>query len=339
MSQEQKPPRRFLSHLLVAVLFLAVGTVGGAMLKKHFPTVTEAASAFSGDGEVRQNSSAYQFINPLLECDLGETIIGSPKSTPSRVRLEKLIADAKERQDVSHVSVYYRDLNNGPWMGINERERFAPASLLKVPLVMSFYKRTEQEPSLLSTMVTLGQERQQMPQFFKPNIPLELGGTYTIRELMEHAIRYSDNDAAAALIDISPADPLQGLFDALHIEPVMTTDNIISVKDYAAFFRVLFNASYLTSGHSEYMLKTLTESDFNKGLTAQLPQGVMVAHKFGERSDYGNGSEKQLHDCGIVYVPQNPYLLCMMTRGEEMERMANVIGDLSKAVYDEVTAQ
>ena len=339
MTDAPKTPRRFAPTLLVGLVCLVLGAAGGLWGRDQWERFLPATSAFSGDGEVRQNSSSFKYINPLLECDLGQETIGGERTKPSRARLVQLIDEVKGRGAASLVSVYYRDLNNGPWMGIGERERFAPASLLKVPLVMSYYKRAESDPSLLAQTITLGPAREHMPQYFKPSDSMEIGKEYTVEELAERALRYSDNDAAGALVDAVPTDPLRGLFDALHIEPIGMGQDVITVKDYAAFFRVLFNSSYLDNEPSERLLRTLTETSFNKGLTALLPQGVSVAHKFGERSDYGVGMEKQLHDCGIIYIPNHPYLLCVMTRGEDMDRMAGVIADISKTVYDEVIEQ
>jgi len=42
---------------------------------------------------------------------------------------------------------------------------------------------------------------------------------------------------------------------------------------------------------------------------------------------------KQLHDCGIIYHPSKPYILCIMTKGEEIEELASVIADISRLVF------
>jgi hypothetical protein len=105
------------------------------------------------------------------------------------------------------------------------------------------------------------------------------------------------------------------------------------VKDYGMFFRVLFNASYLSKDSSEKALKLLSESTFTKGLVAGIPSGVSISHKFGERV---MGDTRQLHDCGIVYLPKQPYLLCIMTRGKDFDQLAGVISEISKKVYDDV---
>jgi hypothetical protein len=65
-----------------------------------------------------------------------------------------------------------------------------------------------------------------------------------------------------------------------------------------------------------------------------LPKSLAVAHKFGER-ELPNGI-KQLHDCGIVYLPKHPYLLCIMTRGTDYDRLSTVISTISKKIYEDL---
>ncbi|MHB8709527.1 MAG: serine hydrolase, partial [Desulfuromonadales bacterium] len=73
------------------------------------------------------------------------------------------------------------------------------------------------------------------------------------------------------------------------------------------------------------------------GLTAGLPKSIEVAHKFGERGDLAGAM--QLHDCGVIYHPDTPYLLCVMTRGDQHNQMTAAIAETSRMVYDEVTTQ
>lgn len=67
-----------------------------------------------------------------------------------------------------------------------------------------------------------------------------------------------------------------------------------------------------------------------------IPSDVKVAHKFGERY---YGDIKQLHDCGVIYYPENPYLLCVMTIGKDFEDLAEVISHVSDVVYREVDSR
>ncbi len=61
-----------------------------------------------------------------------------------------------------------------------------------------------------------------------------------------------------------------------------------------------------------------------------------VAHKFGTRVADGPGG-RQLHDCGIVYAPKTPYILCVMSRGNSSQNLSHFIAQVSKRVYEGVT--
>ena len=108
-------------------------------------------------------------------------------------------------------------------------------------------------------------------------------------------------------------------------------EDSMSVREYAAFFRVLYNATYLSHTGSERALQYLTRSMFHNGLVAGVPQGTAVAHKFGEREM--PGGLRQLHDCGVVYAPNHPYVLCVMTRGAQMDALKVAIQRVSAATY------
>ncbi len=47
----------------------------------------------------------------------------------------------------------------------------------------------------------------------------------------------------------------------------------------------------------------------------------------------------QLHDCGIVYYPEHPYVLCLMTRGYNWDKLKEVLHQASNIVYQAVEQQ
>jgi len=40
----------------------------------------------------------------------------------------------------------------------------------------------------------------------------------------------------------------------------------VSLKEYSSFFRILYNASYLTPSSSQFALSLLTKTDFTDGI-------------------------------------------------------------------------
>jgi len=111
-----------------------------------------------------------------------------------------------------------------------------------------------------------------------------------------------------------------------------TPEDYITVKSYAGLFRVLYNATYLNEAMSQKALNYLTKSDFKLGIQAGIPKNITTALKFGIRSS--DGPElKQVHDCGIIYEARRPYLLCIMTKGENMQQLTAIIKNVSELIY------
>lgn len=281
----------------------------------------------------RRLQGGYQFINPLLECD-SNADNNNVQTTVLAKQLNSIITKEKETGNISGVAVYYRDLSNGPWFGINEDEQFTPASMLKVAAIMGVYKLAEGDRSLLNKKVTYITADDSYTQLIAPGQRLELGKTYTVEDLIMRTLVYSDNEAIDLLEKVPGINDWNFVLGDLGIPFKIDGQNFtISVKDYSSFFRILYNASYLDRNDSEQMLKIMSKADFEDGLVAGIPNDITVSHKFGER-EIKDINLDELHDCGIVYKPVSPYLLCVMTKGEDLSDEAKVIGEISKAVYD-----
>jgi len=107
----------------------------------------------------------------------------------------------------------------------------------------------------------------------------------------------------------------------------------LSVKTFSSFFRILFNASYLSKASSERLLAILSRSSFRSGIAAGVPPNIVVANKYGEQSPGPQVPAGELHDCGIVYYPDSPYVLCVMTEGPGFEGNAAAIREISRMVF------
>lgn len=317
----------------LAAAFLVIGLAVGA--------TSDDISRDTGRGEVREDSGAFKLTNPLLECDLGADMLTGSQIRPSANKIERLIEDMRARGDIVFASMYFRDLNNGAVVGVNSDEKFFPASLLKVPVMMAYYKAAESDPSILAKKVVPAKQSPMPPftQLIPPEDQIDVNKEYTVGELVERMIRHSDNVALFTLSDVIPMGGLDKALADLHLEmPKDTYSDSLSVKEYSTFFRVLFNASYLSAESSEKALKLLSEVAYQDGIVRGVPKDVVVARKFGERETLLT-DVVQLHDCGIVYYPGHPYLLCVMSRGKDLKKLESSIAEISKQVYSQVKEQ
>ncbi|MEK7550021.1 MAG: serine hydrolase [Patescibacteria group bacterium] len=320
------------SGVIFAGIFL-VGIVFGFFSEDFF-----VQKKIENSKQVRQIGQ-YTYINPLLECEVAEGSIDARKEN-FRNELEKYVAKIKKERNLSEVAVYFRDLNNGPTFGVDIAGEFFPASLLKVPVMMAYYHLAEQDPSILQKEILFeSKEDFGIVPTIVPKEELILGNTYTVEELIRRMIVYSDNQAIGLLTKMLPLTVMEDLFSMLGVGEDVLTDpeGKLTVKEYAGFFRILFNSSYLSREYSEKALALLAMTDYRDALPAGVSDKITVAHKFGEAGT--ENVERQLHDCGIVYFPDHPYLVCIMTRGKDSETLKKSIVDISKFLYDKIDKQ
>lgn len=284
-------------------------------------------------GAIRLQDAATPLIRPLLAYNTPETL----GTSPLKETLKNIITSYQKDSKINTVSVYFRDLNTGKWFGINQDETYIPASLFKVPLMISFLKDAENNPAILSKTVTNDlTEDQNARETIKPLKTIKVGNSYTIEELLRYMIEYSDNNATVLLFNHVNQITLKKVFDDLDIQ-LPTNDinsDFISVTGYSLFFRVLYNATYLNTDMSEKGMEMLSKIDFADGLRKGIPSTITVADKFGEYYLLDQTPrEYQLHDCGIVYHPKHPYLLCLMSKGASFNNLKKALVELSKATY------
>lgn len=319
------------------VALFGTGVIVGYLGYTFIDRKTHAETS-NNSKQVRQVGE-YRYINPLLECEVAEGTIDSRKQN-FRNELAEEIERAKKEYRLTEAAVYFRDLNNGPAFGVDETGEFFPASLLKVPVMMAYYRWSEQNPGLLSTEILF----ERFVDFgvtvtIKPREELVPGEKYTVEELIRRMIVFSDNQALALLTARLPRERIRDLFALSGVgdDVIVDQQGKLTVREYAGFFRILFNSSYLSRESSEKALALLSSTDYNDALPAGIPDDITVAHKFGEA---GTGdSERQLHDCGIVYFPGHPYLTCVMTRGRDADDLKRSIVEISKFIYDKVDEQ
>lgn len=302
--------------------------------------------------------SRYEFVNSDLLCSAREELLSKVQYTDLRVRLEEYIESERRAGKLKDVGIYFRDLHQGPVMGINETLDFAPASLLKLPLAMYLMLEEEENNGYLDSIPALGyigrdeehspQEIEHpsainMNQAYPPPDEILPNERYSVPDLIFRMLAYSDNRAFALLAEHLIMEKGTQEFEKIYkdlglISLDQSETEFVSVRTYASLFRLLYNASYVNAEYSEKILGYMNESTFKNGLVAGLPEKIRVSHKFGERGVQGT-TELQLHDCGIVYYPGNPYVLCVMTKGESISELALVIAHISREVYEEVDSR
>jgi beta-lactamase class A len=315
------------------------------LLIAHFALLIAVGLFAFNRGVVAHDSCIGErsLLNPRFRCGRN-AFIDKKAYEGLRSTLLAYIETKKQEGVADMVGVWFRDLEDGPTFGINEHQEFIPASLLKLPLALTYLQLSESDQSLMQREIVFnGLGVQVLSQTYLNVDPLKLGSTYSIQELLDRAIVHSDNVASQVLYDYLNAtygtELLTQTYSDLGILEMGSDTSMAAVntKAYGSIFRMLYNSSYLNPDASEQLLSLLVQSDFAYGIRAGVPANMRVAEKFGER--YLDDGQKQLHSCGIVYFPNNPYLLCVMTRGQSFDDLKTIISDISKKVYLEIDSR
>lgn len=237
--------------------------------------------------------------------------------------------------------IYFAYLNNLSWVGLDEKEMFTAASTIKVPLAMTVLRAVEEGRLNLSDKYILTEEDldENFGDFYKQGA----GKEFTLKELLEVMLKYSDNTAMRALFSsmrsIGVDDPLAEVYgvmgwDFFAFEDEEPQYSEINVKTLSNMFLSLYNATFINVDNSNLVLSLLAETPFTDWMEAGVPSSVLVSHKIGIAA-----SEKTMSDCGIVYAPYRPYLLCMGIEGASETRAASFFKSLSEAAYDFVMSR
>jgi beta-lactamase class A len=337
--QSIKGKRIIPTHIWHAAVAFFIGAIGAGLLMHYLDKQNGINFRIVRQSDIA-SSSTYMLTDPLVSVSENPSNgAPTPEYTATYRKINTYIS-SQESNGASAVSVNFRDIDDADGFTINPSVLYDPASLTKVPLAMAYYALAESDQSVLSKTISyIGPDLDTDEQVESP-VQLAIGHSYRVEELIEHMIKYSDNNAeqllANHLSSIGQLSTLSTLFSDFGIQNDPSNPDNTTVGSYSLFLRVLYNSTYLDRDYSEQLLSLLTQSDFDKGIKAGLPANVLVAQKFGDaRIPNAQGQQvgAELQDCGIIYYPDHPYILCIMTKGANIQLLEQTIAGISQIVY------
>lgn len=247
---------------------------------------------------------------------------------------------AELRKDLAYydgkVSLYFEYLPTGTSMRFGDTQQLVAASLLKVPVVMELYRLSEMGKINLDDEIAIRQAW--LDEGYGDLYKKGAGNTLSLRELVALTLEQSDNTALNAIqsvVDEHDDDKTKSAYDSLDVDFGTDRESLsMSARAYASFMKCLYFSCYLSVDSSQEIMTYLTKSTY--GTTGRIGKyisdDVTIAHKIGVA---GNAVQS---DCGIVYVPNRNYILCVML-DEEQDRGGEAIAQISKRVYDYVISK
>jgi len=327
-----------LYFLIITFVITVVMSILGFCIVNSNSNIRERNAAISTSSENNsmciltiKRLNGFQFIHPLL---FAEPQTESAQLNGCKNAINNIINNHKSTGDISSASVYIREFKQANWISINGNESYSPGSLLKVPELIAFYKMNEKQPGFFDKEIEYKNKVSTDNRViaFESN-HIQVGKKYTIKELLNYMIVYSDNEATMLLNSLVDRAVFSNVFTDIGLkQPDFTSpDYKITASDYSSFLKELYNGSYLNFENSEACLSLLSKSVFRNGMLKDLPINCKVAHKFGEG---GQSTAPNFSEAAIVYAGENPYILTVMIKGYDMKLLPSVTAEISKNVYD-----
>ena len=339
-----------ISLILLALIIAAAAASAISYKIGYARSEDQTRQLVSGILPTRENNFNYKFIFPLLGYSFGNArYLLEDHSLENQIN--NYIQNQYPENKTDSISVYYRNFLTNQWSGVNADVQYHPGSIMKVLIMVGYYRQSHLDPTVLQKTLLYNKEVSQQTNGVNFSLPSNLivGKSYTVEQLIEAMIENSDNGAETLLLNNIDHKILNDVYNDLNIKnPDEVSDFTISPTQYAAFLRILYNATYLSDVESEKALSIMSQSTFHDGIATGVPAGIATAQKYGERVDSdtsGNVQAIEFHNCGIIYAPSNPYELCIMTKAAydgkgqaDAQRLAGVIKDISRIVYSYVVA-
>jgi beta-lactamase class A len=234
------------------------------------------------------------------------------------------------------IGVYFQYLPTGGAIGVNQDNAFVGASLLKLPTVMHVYKLLDE--GKLKKDQQLEIKKVHVDDRYGDLWQKGVGAKVTVDEAIREVLKNSDNTADKLLYTASGGFP-EDVYKHTDIPPTLVSDEqAITPRNYSSLLRSLFFSGYLSFKSSNEILNYLSQAT-DKPLRAEIPDDIKIAQKIGVYEVNTNNTQNEIHSaCGIFYVPNKPYILCIMVVSDD-ETAAMETSAISTMVYEFIEGQ
>jgi beta-lactamase class A len=248
-------------------------------------------------------------------------------AAPIRAQGPAALRGAIEHAVAGHegvVGVSVRNLATGEALSIRGAETFPSASLIKVAVLVTLLGEVERGSIALDEPITMI-ARDRVPgsgvmQHLHPGV------TLTVEDVARLMIVISDNTATNLLLDKLNIRTVWTAMEALGLphtkihsktwlrQTSVAMDSsvryglgVTTPDETVELFALLHRGRAVSPAMDSLALAILRDTEDDVKLTRWLPAGTAVAHKTGE-------VDRSRNACGIVYGPDAPVAVCVMTR-------------------------
>lgn len=214
-------------------------------------------------------------------------------------------------------------LSDGTSYGVSSDGKFQGASLLKLPLMVFMYKMSEEGKLNLDTKYTLKDDDKVKGSgvLYTANV----GTVYTYRQLIEFMGKDSDRTAYKVIKDFVGDTQFKSYLVEIGMKNTDIDTGNTTPNDIELLLQKLWDLNLVNQKDRDEMLGFLENTIYENWITAGVPKGIVVAHKFGQDAGV-------MADGGIVFT-KNPYILVIMGNGITQHDADSLFPKVSKDIY------
>jgi len=241
------------------------------------------------------------------------------------------------------MGIAVKDLTSGDEIGVDWDERFLAASSIKIPILIELFRKVKAGAVDLEERVTV----RDGVKVGGTGVLKELGdgtATLALSDLASLMITVSDNTATNILIDVVGMEDVNGLLEGIGLRTTrllrkmqdseasaMGRENYATPREFMRLMEVIHTHDGLDPQVCDETLAVL-KMPKTTAINRLLPYDVMVASKYGEM-------RRSYCDVGIVYLPDRPYVLAVMTKeippdDVRKQRTIEQISNVSRIAYE-----
>lgn len=258
-------------------------------------------------------------------------------------KLETRVRDIADRFD-SVMGIAILDLTDG-WIFLHNADRVFPtASSIKIAVLVELYRQDQEMRSGAKGKARLDDIYTFDPKDLVEDSRIMAGLTpgvthVTNRDLAQFMVAVSDNTAANILIDRVGKDNVNAMLHGLGLSKTMLRrkmidtgaarrgdENVAAPEEMVRFLEAIYKEKVLNKEASAALIKQLSTLK-QSYIPRLLPENVQVANKPGEL-------EAVRTDSGIVFAPNQPFAISVMTAYDRDERAAErTISEVALEAY------
>lgn len=238
------------------------------------------------------------------------------------------------------LGIVIKDLETNWEIDFNKSALFPSASLVKVPILLSYFYAVQEGKMRLDDTVRLKPSERVEGSKVLGGLPA--GYLFSVEKLFDPMITISDNTAANILIDWMGRDTLNAYFGKLGLRNTNLSrkmmafadrrggkENYTTAEDMAYILEKLYQRRFINKDVSERCLGFLKQQKINDRIPRELPGTVSVAHKTGLENHI-------CHDVGIVFTEKGDFLICVLAKHQDRfaYHTKKLISDIALLTYN-----